>query len=156
MQMQLLRLLRKSGLELALVHRWTPSDCCQKDDQRLAGADGDDANDDVADYTAVDDEDLMTKKQTWTFPLHRWWSSYCCDPDDAADDGDDDGDDDRNGDDGVDDVDEDNDGDDTMTKKQTWTRPLAQVVIIFWPWQVFDEQDDREFERKKVFQGGWS
>ena len=65
MQLQLLSLLRKSGLELALVHRWTPSDCCQKDDQRLADDDDDDdANDDDADYTAVDDEDLMTKKQT--------------------------------------------------------------------------------------------
>ena len=101
------------------------------------------------------------KKQTWTRPLHRWWSSYCCDPHDAADDGDDNGDDngddDGDGDDGDDDVDEDNDSDDTMTAKQTWTLPLAQVVIIWllWPWQVFDKQDDCEFE-EKIFQGGWS
>ena len=45
------------------MHRWTPSDCCQRDDQRLADddtaadADEDDADDDDADDTALDADD---------------------------------------------------------------------------------------------------
>ena len=40
------------------MHRWTPSDCCQKDDQRLAEDDtADDADDGDADDTVDADDD---------------------------------------------------------------------------------------------------